>query len=113
MATTKFHWDMGMRIAQRRKMAGLTQEQLAERIDVSTQTISYIETGHNAIRPENLAKLCEALDVSADYILFGRSSPIESNRIAQKLKGLSAKEIGIVESIIDQCLLLTDPVHKN
>ena len=62
MATTKFHWDMGERIAQRRKAAGLTQEQLAERIDVSTQTISYIETWRNAIRPETLAKLCEALD---------------------------------------------------
>ena len=106
MATTKFHWDMGMRIAQRRKMAGLTQEQLAERIDVSTQTISYIETRHNAIRPENLAKLCEALDVSADFILFGRPSPAETNRIAQKLEGLDAKETEAVEAILDKCLLL-------
>ena len=106
MATTKFHWDMGERIAQRRKAAGLTQEQLAERIDVSTQTISYIETGRNAIRPENLAKLCKALDVSADFILFGRLSPAETNRIAKKLERLDAKETEAVEAILDKCLLL-------
>lgn len=113
MATTIFHLKMGERIAQRRKALGLTQEQLAERMNVSTQTISYIETGHNAVRPENLAKLCEVLDVSADYILLNQSSPIETNRIAGKLNRLNIIELTAVESIIDNCLLLVDRNKTN
>ncbi len=106
MGTNKFHWEMGARIAHRRKAVGLTQEQLAEQMNVSTQTISYIETGHKAIRPENLAKLCQVLQVSADYILLGHVAPAETNRTAVKLSSLNAIELQLVESIIDNCLQL-------
>ena len=108
MATNEFHTKMGIRIAHCRKAMGYTQEQLAEQMDVSTQTISYIETGRNAIRPENLARLCEVLQVSSDYILLGRSSPIEANRIAGKLTSLSMKKMEAIEAIIDNCLSLSD-----
>ena len=53
-------WD---RIMLRRKSLRLTQEELAEKIDVSTQMISNLELGKKAIRPENLAKVCDVLDV--------------------------------------------------
>lgn len=36
---------IGSRIAQRRKMLGMPQEQLAEIVDLSIQTISNIENG--------------------------------------------------------------------
>ncbi len=108
MGTNEFHIEMGIRIAQRRKTVGFTQEQLAEQMNVSTQTISYIETGRNAIRPENLAKLCEALQVSSDYILFGRSSSVEANRIAKKINSLPAKKLDAIEAIIDNCLTLSE-----
>lgn len=45
---------MGMRISGRRKELNLTQEKLAERMGVSLQTISCIELGKKAIRPETL-----------------------------------------------------------
>ena len=112
MATNSFHREMGERIAARRKALGMTQEQLAEMIDVATPTISYIETGTKAIRPENLAKLCEVLDISADYLLFGRSTAMETSHLTAKLTGLSAAELAAIESIIDNCLSLAGKAKK-
>lgn len=97
---------MGERISARRRQLRMTQEELADRMDVSPQMISYVEQGHKAIRPENLIKLCAALDVSADYILTGRASGAEYSRITGKLSRLTAEELATVESMIDGCLIL-------
>ena len=55
--------QMGMRITARRKELGLTQEELADMISVSVQTISTAERGRKALRPENIAKISRALVV--------------------------------------------------
>ena len=53
--------QMGMRIAARRKELGFTQEELADMINVSVQTISTAERGRKALRPENIANIRSAL----------------------------------------------------
>lgn len=50
------------RIMEHRKKLGLTQEALAEKGDVTTQFVSYAESGKRAMRPENLLKISSALD---------------------------------------------------
>lgn len=105
MSETDFLKKMGKRITARRKALCFTQETLAEKIDVSTQMISNLELGKKAIRPENLAKVCEALQVSADYILTGQNTPKdEINTIAENLMELSAKELNIVKNLIEYML---------
>jgi transcriptional regulator with XRE-family HTH domain len=42
---TKLHKSVGKKLKRRRKECGLTQEQLAERVKVSTVYIGYIEQG--------------------------------------------------------------------
>ena len=97
---------IGERISARRRQLYLTQEELADRMDVSPQMISYAEQGRKAIRPENLIKLCAALDVSADYVLTGRAAGSEYARIAEKLSRLTAEELDLVEHVIDSCIAL-------
>ena len=63
--------EIGKRITELRKRLGWTQEELAERADLTPQFISYAESGKRAMRPENLLKLSSALKVSADYLLTG------------------------------------------
>ena len=72
MADEKLLQEMGARIKLRRRELNMTQEQLAEQMDVSIQMISNLELGKKAIRPENLAKVCDILDISADYLLRGK-----------------------------------------
>lgn len=102
MGESVFLKEMGQRIMTRRKSLRFTQEELAEKIDVSTQMISNLELGKKAIRPENLAKVCRVLDISADYILTGvNTNNQEINIIAEKLMKLSNKEFEIVSDLID------------
>ena len=63
--------DIGNRITELRKRLGWTQEELAEKADLTPQFVSYAEAGKRAMRPENLLKLSKALNVSADYLLTG------------------------------------------
>ena len=52
--------EMGKRISMRRKQLSLTQEELAEKAGLTSQTISTAETGSKALRPANIVKLCGA-----------------------------------------------------
>ena len=63
---------IGRRIQQSREQAGLTQEELAERIDRSTQFISTIERGLAGPSLETVLHLCEVLGTSTEWILRGR-----------------------------------------
>lgn len=66
-----FHIQLGERAKRAREQAHLTQEQLAERIEVSPQYISDMERGVVGISVQTLCRLCAALGVSSDTILFG------------------------------------------
>lgn len=54
----------GKRIRELRALKGLTQEELAEAVGVSTDFISLIERGQRAPSFENLERLAEALGVN-------------------------------------------------
>ena len=43
--------EVGKRIMERRKKLGLTQEALAEMSDLTTQFVSYAESGKRGMRP--------------------------------------------------------------
>lgn len=97
----QFLIDMGNRISKRRKELKLTQEQLAESVNLSLQSISCIELGKKAIRPDNLVKLCSTLNVSSDYILTGKKTAKQLEGISQKLATLKEDDFDIVENLID------------
>lgn len=54
---------LGKRIQEIRKSRNLTQEELAEMIDIGTSNISYFETGKFYPAPETLGKIAQALGV--------------------------------------------------
>lgn len=101
MGNNEFLLEMGKRIMLRRKTLRMTQEELAEKMGVSTQMISNLELGKKAVRPENLAKVCEILHLSADFVLTGVSTKNVVDEVAEKLSLLTAKELQIVSEIID------------
>jgi len=62
---------VGERIRQRRTEIGLTQEQLAEALEVSYQQIQKYETGANRISAGRLFELAGKLDVEMGYFFEG------------------------------------------
>lgn len=65
---------IGERLKRARKEKHLTQEQLAEQIDVSIAFLSRIERGSSQINLKRLSQICEILDVTEGDILNGASS---------------------------------------
>ncbi len=96
--------QMGLRLVTRRKQLHLTQEELAERADMTTQTISTAETGKKALRPENIIKLCAALDISTDYLLLGTIDTHDHNLLIQKVSQLTPSQYRYLEDMINAYL---------
>lgn len=65
--------EIGKRISQLRKEHHLTQEQLAERLDISIKHCSCVERGMASLSLERLIDLCDVLDTSLDYLIRGYS----------------------------------------
>lgn len=56
---------LGKRIKELRNKKGLTQEKLAEMVDIGERNLSKIECGANFVTAETLSKILSALDVVA------------------------------------------------
>ena len=70
-----FERQLGKRIAQLRKAAGLSQEGLAAKSRYSTEFISLVERGLNAPSVAGLARIAKALKVEIkDLFEFGRGA---------------------------------------
>ena len=65
---------IGQRIRKLRREQELSQEQLAEKIWISTTHMSHIETGSTKLSLPVLVDIARALSVSADELLFDRRS---------------------------------------
>lgn len=66
--------EVGKRIRTIRKKNKVTQEQLAEKLFLTAESVSNFENGKTMCMPENVAKICELFDVTADYIYYGVES---------------------------------------
>lgn len=69
----------GQKIAALRKQKGLKQKELAEKLNVSRQTISYWETGAVFISADDLERLSIFFEVSMDYFVSAEQQQEESN----------------------------------
>ena len=92
--------QIGEQIKIARENAKMTQEQLAERIEVSPQYISDLERGVVGISIATLKHVCTMLCVSSDQILFGQATENRAAAIADKCKILSDKQFAILTEII-------------
>ena len=96
--------EIGNRISKKRKQLNLTQEVLAEKMNVSVQMISNLERGNKSIKIENLLKLCEILNVSTDYILKGELTDSDKEEAFTKLLKLNEQDYKMIEMLIDFCI---------
>jgi len=65
--------EIGQRIRKYRKQQNLSQEQLAEKIGISTTHMSHIETGSTKLSLPVLVDLAMILRVKTDCLLFSES----------------------------------------
>ena len=61
--------DLGRRIRMLRQKQHMTQEQLAEKIDMSASFLGHIERGSRVASLETLVKICNVLDTNPGFLL--------------------------------------------
>lgn len=77
--------EIGMKLNQLRKLSGMTQEQFAEKLNVSRQTISKWETGSTSPDLESIVRVCKIFHVSLDDLLMeGDVMEEETNAAGKK-----------------------------
>lgn len=74
------NYQIGIRIADLRRARHITQEQLAEKLDISVKHCSAVERGVSSLSLEKLVELCDILDTNMDFLIRG-NTPDGLNRI--------------------------------
>ena len=100
--------ELGKQIYELRKKANLSQEQLAEKVGVSRQTISKWELGETAPDIKQAQVLSQVFSVSLDELTGNDTKEVIYKKVSntEKLAGLIIKVIKIWGIIILACLIV-------
>lgn len=93
---------VGHSIALKRKTKGLTQAEIAEQLEVETETISRIENGvisPTLVRLEQMATLL-GCSISSFFISEGDDTRDLADSIAECLQGLSTKDKEMILRVV-------------
>ena len=97
------YYEIGQRIRKFRKAHQLSQEELAERIGISTTHMSHIETGNTKLSLPVLVSLADALEVGTDDLLFDNTAVTRNsviNDLTNLLENCSIAQIKVLKDIV-------------
>ena len=100
--------QVGRRLRRIRTQMELTREQFAERVGISPQFLAEIENGKKGMSAETLFKICNQFELSADYLLLGKtvseqlSNPVQValNRFPEPYVELTEEIVRAIEKVI-------------
>lgn len=94
-----------------RKAKGMSQEELAEKLDVSRQAVSKWETGETSPETEKIIMICDLFECSMDDLIKGKViiEDANSKKVYDKFMNKFSKGIslGVLMILIGVTLLLT------
>ena len=93
--------QIGEQVRVAREQAKLTQEMLAEKIEVSPQYISDLERGVVGIALPTLKKLCCALGIASDQILFGTQSQERGVILSNACHALTDEQFALLVEMVN------------
>lgn len=100
---------IGVRIMQRRKTAGLTQDELAEKVGLSPNHISNIECGKNLPTTKFILQVCSILGETPDYYLIGKIGE-DTDEITRLVRQLSPDSQRVLRRLLET---FQDEVENN
>ncbi len=108
--------ELGARLQKLRRQAGMSQQELADQLHVSRQSISKWELGTATPDLDNLVRLSELFGVSLDELVLGTEKPQEaSQQPAQPVEDLKIKRMRLCLIAGVLCLILAFtllPLHQ-
>ncbi len=95
---------IGGRIKSKRKAAGKTQEQLAEKLSVTVGYVSQLERGVTKISLDTLSEICSALNCDMSFFITGTAtgeSTYLQDELIEKYSALTQTQKRILLDFID------------
>lgn len=83
---------LGERLRNRRTALDLTQEAVANQVDISLRFYQMIERGERKVSLDTLIGLSKTLNISIDFLLFGDVARTLDNPMSAVLDGLSSHQ---------------------
>ena len=105
------YYKIGQRIRKYRKTHGMSQEELAERVNISTTHMSHIETGNTKLSLPVLVDIANILQVRTDDLLYDHpavSSAAAIGEIAAVLQNCDPKESRLITDVVRSVKLAVD-----
>lgn len=98
---------IGKFIAQLRKEQGLTQNQLAEKLNISNRTVSKWETGNGLPDVSLLTPLCSVLNITSDELFAGELIPaFHAEEVKEEFQEEAQEEIKEVPKKISKSRII-------
>lgn len=91
------------RLAEARKNRGLTQGQVAEKLYITTQSVSSWECGNSIPDTEKLPELAELYGVTADWLLSGKEPSAEILEVTSNLSDRLFNEVRMATYVSAYC----------
>ena len=96
--------SIGKKIRKYRKAKGLTQEQLAEKLDLSINYVVALERAEKNLTVTTLINIANALDITADMLLCDEirtGYKLKSSMITEKIEKLSPTDRNKIMQMLD------------
>lgn len=110
---------IGNNIKNIRELKNLTQEHVAERLDISQSAYSRLEKGEIKISKEKLTQIAEVLEVKPEDIkefdsqkYFNSVGNVEGNYSGSIIVGIGIEELGMKKLYEDKIALLEDVMKQ-
>ena len=104
------YYKIGQKIRKIRKAHGLSQEELAEKVNISTTHMSHIETGNTKLSLPVFVDIATALEVRLDDLLDNPTATTSSSldEIAAILERCTAQEAKVIADVVRATKLSMD-----
>lgn len=93
---------VGLRIREVRESMHLSREKFSERCDISASFLADVERGKKSLTAKTIYKICNACNISADYIILGHKEGFDKDLGIEILNSFSAEQLEHITTILQE-----------
>lgn len=109
------YYKIGQKIRKFRKIQGLSQEELAEKIGISTTHMSHIETGNTKLSLSVFVDIANAFNVQTDDLLNDRDivrTDRANKELSEILETCTSEQLNVIADVVKAVVISIDKYIK-
>jgi transcriptional regulator with XRE-family HTH domain len=97
-----FNLLVGLRIREIRETMKLSREKFSEKCDISESFLADVERGQKSLTAKTIYKICDACNVSADYIVLGHKKGFDRDICIEVLNSFTDDQLEHITAILQE-----------